>query len=40
LRSHPRFKELANRAGVLGLQARTVFLDNEGDRLLGVRVED
>ena len=36
LRSHPRFKELANRAEVLGLQARTVFLDNEGDRLLGV----
>ena len=36
LRSHPRFKELTNRAEVLGLQALTVFLDNEGDRLLGV----
>ncbi len=38
LRSHPRFKELANRAEILSLQARTVFLDNEGDRLLGVMV--
>ena len=36
LRSHPRLRELANRAEVLGLQARTVFLDNEGDQLLGV----
>jgi len=40
LRSHPRFKELANRAEALGLQARTVFLDNEGDRLLGVMVDN
>jgi serine/threonine protein kinase len=40
LRSHPRFEELANRAEVLGLQARTVFLDNGGDRLLGVMVDN
>jgi TolB-like protein len=40
LRSHPRFEELANRAEVLGLHARTVFLDNEGDRLLGVMVDN
>jgi serine/threonine protein kinase len=40
LRSHPRFKELANRAEVLALQARTVFLDNEGDRLLGGMVDN
>ena len=40
LRSHPRFQELANRAEVMGLEARTVFLDNDGDRLLGVMVDN
>ena len=40
LRSHPRFKELANRTEVLGFQARTVFLDNEGNQLLGVMVDN
>ena len=39
LRSDHRFTELVNRAAALDLEARTVFLDNEGDRLLGVRVE-
>jgi eukaryotic-like serine/threonine-protein kinase len=36
LRSHHQFRELLNRATVLDRHARTVFLDNGGDRLLGV----
>jgi len=39
LRSHRQFNELVNRAAALSLQARTVFLDNGGDRLLGVHVD-
>jgi hypothetical protein len=39
LRSHRRFTELVNRAAALDLQARTVFLDNGGERLLGVQVD-
>jgi eukaryotic-like serine/threonine-protein kinase len=38
LRSGHRFTELVNRAAALDLEARTVFLDNGGERLLGVRV--
>ena len=36
LRSHHQFPELVNRATALDRHARTVFLDNGGDRLLGV----
>jgi hypothetical protein len=36
LRSHRHFPELVNRATVLDRRARTVFLDNGGDRLLSV----
>jgi serine/threonine protein kinase len=36
LRSDARFTALVNRAWELNLRARTVFLDNGGDRLLGV----
>jgi TolB-like protein len=36
LRSHQQFPELVNRAMALDRHARTVFLDNGGDRLLGV----
>jgi hypothetical protein len=36
LRSHQQFPELVNRAVALDRHARTVFLDNGGDRLLGV----
>jgi hypothetical protein len=39
-RSHPRFKELAKRAEVLALQARTAFLDNEGDRVFGLMMDN
>jgi len=39
LRSHHRFMELVNRAAEMRLQARTAFLDNQGDRLLGVQGE-
>jgi tetratricopeptide (TPR) repeat protein len=39
LRSDPRFTELVNRAAALDLEARAIFLDNEGDRLLGVHVD-
>ena len=39
LRSHHRFPELVNRAMVLDRHARTVFLDNGGDRVLGVRLD-
>jgi serine/threonine protein kinase len=35
LRSHPQFIELVNRAASMDSQARAVFLDNGGDRLLG-----
>jgi hypothetical protein len=37
LRSRPQFTELVNRAAQMSLQARAVFLDNGGDRLLGVQ---
>jgi serine/threonine protein kinase len=36
LRSHQQFPELVNRATALDRHARTVFVDNGGDRLLGV----
>lgn len=35
LRSHHQFPQLVNRAAALGRQARTVFLDNGGNQLLG-----
>lgn len=38
LRSTKQFAELVSRAAEMSLHARTVFLDNGGDRLLGVRV--
>jgi serine/threonine protein kinase len=38
LRSDHRFKDLVNRAAALDLEARAVFLDNGGDRVLGVQV--
>jgi hypothetical protein len=37
LRTHPQFTELVNRAAEMSLQAYAVFLDNGGDRLLGVQ---
>jgi hypothetical protein len=40
LRPDPRFAELVNRAAALDLQARKAFVDNGGNRLLGVQVED
>jgi serine/threonine protein kinase len=39
LRPDHRFKELVTRAAEMSLHARTVFLDNGGDRLLGVHVD-
>ena len=39
LRSDDRFTELVNRAAALDLEARTVFLDNGGGRLLGVQAD-
>ena len=36
LRAHPRFSELLARAAALEVQARTVFRDNDGERLLEV----
>jgi TolB-like protein/tetratricopeptide (TPR) repeat protein len=39
LRSHPEFPELAGRAAERSTQARAVFLDNGGDRLLGVQLD-
>jgi hypothetical protein len=36
LRSHPQFPELVNRAAALDRHARTVFLENEGEKVLGV----
>lgn len=39
LRSHPGFPDLANRAAEQSLQAQAVFLENGGDRLLGVQVD-
>ena len=36
VRAHPQFTALVNRAAPLDLEARTVFLDNGGDRLLGL----
>ena len=39
LRSHPRFTELMDRASEMSLQARTVFLNNGGNRLLEVQVD-
>jgi DNA-binding winged helix-turn-helix (wHTH) protein/tetratricopeptide (TPR) repeat protein len=37
LRTHSRFAELVSRAAEMSIQARTVFVDNGGDRLLGVQ---
>jgi len=37
LRSHPGFPQLASRAAERASQARAVFLDNGGERLLGVQ---
>jgi len=37
LRSHSQFAELVNRAEAMSLQARKVFLDNGGGRLLGTQ---
>ena len=39
LRSHPGFANLANRAAEQSLQAQAAFLENGGDRLLGIRVD-
>jgi serine/threonine protein kinase/Flp pilus assembly protein TadD len=39
LRAHRQFTELVMRAAALDLEARTVFLDNGGDRLLGVHMD-
>ena len=36
LRSDARFKNLLNRASEMSRRARAVFLDNGGDRLLGL----
>jgi hypothetical protein len=36
LRAHPEFPKLAGRAAERSVQAQKVFLDNGGDRLLGV----
>jgi tetratricopeptide (TPR) repeat protein len=36
LRAHPQFAPLVNRAAALDRHARTVFLENEGDKLLAV----
>jgi serine/threonine protein kinase len=38
VRADGRFRELVNRAAEMNLEARAVFLDNGGDRLLGVQV--
>lgn len=39
LRSHPEFPKLAGRAEERSAQAQAVFLDNGGDRLLGVQMD-
>jgi serine/threonine protein kinase len=39
LRADHRFRELVHRAEALDLHARTVFLDNGGDRILGVHLD-
>jgi serine/threonine protein kinase/tetratricopeptide (TPR) repeat protein len=39
LRSHPGFAKLAGRAAERNSQAQAVFLDNGGDRLLGVEMD-
>lgn len=39
LRSHPEFPKLTDRAAERSVQARAVFLDNDGDRLLGVQMD-
>lgn len=39
LRSDVRFPKLVNRAAKMGFEAHSVFLDNGGDRLLGVPVD-
>jgi serine/threonine protein kinase len=39
LRSHPEFRKVAGRAAERSVQARAVFLDNDGDRLLGVQMD-
>jgi len=40
LRSHHQFTEMVNRAAAMSLQARTVFLENGGDRLLKVALDN
>jgi len=39
LRSYDQFPELVNRAAALERHARTVFLENGGDRVLGVHLD-
>ena len=39
LRSHPGFAQLVSRAAERHSQAQAVFLDNSGDRLLGVEMD-
>jgi tetratricopeptide (TPR) repeat protein len=39
LRTHPGFPELASRAAELSSRALAVFLDNDGDRLLGLHMD-
>jgi hypothetical protein len=39
VRADGRFRELVTRAAKMNLEARTVFLDNGGDRLLGVQMD-
>jgi hypothetical protein len=39
LRAHPEFPKLAGRAAERSVQTQTVFLDNGGDRLLGVQMD-
>jgi tetratricopeptide (TPR) repeat protein len=38
LRNHSRFAGLVSRAAEMSVQARTVFVENDGDQLLGVQV--
>jgi len=39
LRTHPEFSKLAGRAAERSLEAQAVFVDNGGDRLLGVQMD-
>jgi hypothetical protein len=40
LRSHPRFRDVVNRAAALSREARTVFVDNGGEQLLGIKLAE